>query len=250
MTVPTLNGNHTLLRVYFDEYDRVQHHSVYDFVLARARELGLAGCTVLRARAGFGGKGILRNEFWFEGVGDFPILIESVDRAEKILDLRKAIDAAIPGTMLTEESVTVRHYGHLRQDRPDSVATRRMESMEHRTMQGAHSLLRIFFGESDRAKHEPLFIWILNRARKNGLAGCTVIRGLAGFGASSIVHESHLFKLSNDLPIIVEVIDTAERVQSFLAEVEPWLEGALVTEEDVHVHHYSKGTKLDERKAS
>jgi hypothetical protein len=115
--------------------------------------------------------------------------------------------------------------------------------MTERTITGKNILLRVFVGETDLYHHHSLYMEILERARKMGLAGCTVIRGIAGFGASSVIHTDHLFRLSHDLPMIVELVDSREHIEKFLADIEPLLEGALVTEENVHVVHYSRAKK-------
>jgi len=111
--------------------------------------------------------------------------------------------------------------------------------MAAKNLNGEHKLLRIFIGESDFMGHKPLYVELLERARKAELAGCTVLRGIAGFGANSVVHSSTgTFKLSRDLPIIIEIVDTVEHIKDFLKEVEPLLVGGLVTEEKVTVHYY------------
>ena len=114
--------------------------------------------------------------------------------------------------------------------------------MSHRELKGDHRLLRIFIGESDKIGHKPLYMELLERARKAGLAGCTVLRGIAGFGASSVIHADQLLKISHDLPIIIEIVDTAEHVTRFLKEVDPLLKRGLVTEEKAVVHHYRRST--------
>lgn len=106
---------------------------------------------------------------------------------------------------------------------------------------GPAVLLRVILGEADTYQHKALHSEILDRARKAGLAGCTVIRGIAGFGANSVVHEQSLLKLSSDAPIVIEIVDLKAHIERFLAEIEPLLQGALVTEEDVKVHVYRHG---------
>lgn len=115
--------------------------------------------------------------------------------------------------------------------------------MTHRHLQGDHKLLRIFIGESDKIDHTPLYMVILDKARRAGLAGCTILRGIAGFGANSVIHMDHLFRLSHDLPIVIEIVDTAEHIKSFLHEVDPLLICGLVTEEDITVRHYRHAQK-------
>lgn len=115
--------------------------------------------------------------------------------------------------------------------------------MNGRELTGKNTLLRIYVGEADKVGHDPLHLELLKRARKSGLAGATSIHGMAGFGASSIVHTPHLLQLSSDLPVVIEIVDTNENIRTYLAEVAPLLQGALVTEESVMVHHYAARRK-------
>ena len=100
-------------------------------------------------------------------------------------------------------------------------------------------LLRIFIGESDKHEGKPLYEWLVIQAKAQGLAGATVLRGLMGFGANSRIHTSKILRLSLDLPIIVEIVDTNEKVQRFLSSVEDAFQGGLVTLEKADVHIYS-----------
>lgn len=110
-------------------------------------------------------------------------------------------------------------------------------------LKGDHILLRIFIGEDDKFGHKPLYRELLERARGYGMAGCTALRGIAGFGASSVIHSEHILKLSGDAPVVIEIVDTAEHVRGFLKEVEPILKKGLVTEEKAVVHHYRHGRR-------
>ena len=102
-------------------------------------------------------------------------------------------------------------------------------------------LLRIFIGESDHHEGMPLFEWLVRRAREHGLAGATVLRGLEGFGASSRLHTAKILRLSSDLPIIVEIVDTIEKIESFLPVVDEAVSEGLATVEKVDVRFY-RGT--------
>lgn len=101
-------------------------------------------------------------------------------------------------------------------------------------------LLRIFVGEGDRYDKQPLYEWIVQQAKNKGLAGATVLRGLMGFGANSrIIHTFKIERLSEDLPIIIELVDTQEKVESFLTFVEQHIHsGLLATTERVQVRFY------------
>jgi hypothetical protein len=103
---------------------------------------------------------------------------------------------------------------------------------------GEGLLLRIFIGESDHWEGKPLYEALMLLARERGLAGCTVVRGLAGFGAESRIHTAKLLRLSLDLPIVVEIVDLPEKVRAFLPEVEHMVSDGLATLEPVEVHFY------------
>jgi PII-like signaling protein len=106
-------------------------------------------------------------------------------------------------------------------------------------------LLRIFVGESDRCGHQPLYEKIVFEAKKRGLCGATVMRGVMGFGADSRIHSAKLFDISSDLPMIVEVVDTEEKIREFIPVVGAWFEesgsGGLITVEKAEVILYRTG---------
>ena len=99
-------------------------------------------------------------------------------------------------------------------------------------------LLRIFIGESDKHDGKPLYEWIVVQARANGLAGATVTRGIEGFGRASRIHTAKIVRLSEDLPIIVEIVDATEKIEAFMQVVDPVIDGGLVTVENVQVRLY------------
>src|SRR6516164_5271892 len=102
-------------------------------------------------------------------------------------------------------------------------------------------LLRIFIGESDRWQHQPLYEAIVLAARGAHLAGATVLRGPMGFGKSSRVHTSKILRLSVDLPLVIEIVDSEEKINAFLPVLDKMIGGGLVTLEKVRVLHYRSG---------
>lgn len=115
-------------------------------------------------------------------------------------------------------------------------------------LEGEGKLIRIFIGEIDSIDHKPLFEALVLKAKEMGMAGATVLRGIMGYGADSrFVHTAKILRLSEDLPIVVEVVDTAERVDAFITVAGEMMEragcGGLITEERAHIIHYSHGTK-------
>ncbi len=99
-------------------------------------------------------------------------------------------------------------------------------------------LLRIFIGESDRWNHQPLYEAIVMRARELHLAGATVLRGPMGFGKSSRLHTAKILRLSMDLPLVIEIVDSEEKLNGFLPVLDQMLKGGLVTLEKVRVIDY------------
>ncbi len=99
-------------------------------------------------------------------------------------------------------------------------------------------LLRIFIGESNKHEGQPLYEWLVIKAKEHGLAGATVLRGIMGFGANSRIHTSKILRLSLDLPIVVEIVDTPEKIDAFLVQIEPVVNDGLVTLEKANVRIY------------
>jgi len=102
-------------------------------------------------------------------------------------------------------------------------------------------LLRIFIGESDRHDGKLLYEWIVLKAREAGLAGATVMRGMMGFGAHSRLHTFKIERLSQDLPVIVEIVDTRDKLESFLAVIDKEIEEGMATLEEIKIHFYRSG---------
>jgi uncharacterized protein len=99
-------------------------------------------------------------------------------------------------------------------------------------------LLRIFIGESDHYHGQPLYEAIVLEARKRGMAGATVLRGVMGFGADSRMHTAKILRISEDLPIVVEIVDNPERIAAFLPELDTMIEEGLITLERARVIAY------------
>jgi uncharacterized protein len=108
------------------------------------------------------------------------------------------------------------------------------------------SLLRIFVGESDRCQGRPLYEWIVRKARESHLAGATVIRGMMGYGAHSRMHTFRIERLSEDLPIVIEIVDVREKLEQFLQAIDGEIVEGLATLEKAHVHFYRSGRKETE----
>lgn len=102
-------------------------------------------------------------------------------------------------------------------------------------------LLRIFIGESDRWHHQPLYEALVLKARELHLAGATVLRGPMGFGKSSRLHTAKILRISMDLPLVIEIVDAEEKINTFLPVLDEMMKGGLVTLEKVRVIDYRAG---------
>ena len=101
------------------------------------------------------------------------------------------------------------------------------------------SLLRIFIGEADKCEGKPLYEWIVMKAREHELAGATVLRGMMGFGAKTRqIHTFRFDTLSEDMPIIVEIVDIQDRLERFIEVIEPYIQAGLVTIEKAQIKFY------------
>jgi PII-like signaling protein len=113
----------------------------------------------------------------------------------------------------------------------------------HEKFEGERTLMRIHIGESDKWHGKPLHEAIVEILRKEGFSGATVLRGVAGYGGSSIYHTDKLLRLSQDLPLIVEVVEHADRIEKILPRLDEMLDGGLITLEKVRVILYRAGKR-------
>lgn len=112
-----------------------------------------------------------------------------------------------------------------------------------RALTGTQVLVRVYIGELDKWRHQPLSTALVERIRREGFAGATVLHGVAGFGARSVLHTTHILRLSEDLPVVIEVVDSEEHVQRLMPILDEMVTEGLVTTERVQVIKYSPGTR-------
>ncbi len=112
-----------------------------------------------------------------------------------------------------------------------------------RVLDGEATLVRVFIGESDLWHHQPLALSIVERLRREGYSGATVFRGTAGFGARSVLHTTQILRLSEDLPVVLEIVEASEKIEALLALLDEMVQEGLVTMEKVRIVKYSPGTR-------
>jgi len=105
-------------------------------------------------------------------------------------------------------------------------------------LDGEQSLMRIFIGESDRYQNRPLYKYLVELFRQEGFAGATVLKGIIGFGANSVVHTEGLLCLSQDLPVVIEVVDNEEKIEKIIPQLDEVLQGGMITLEKARVIRY------------
>src|SRR5579859_6870022 len=117
------------------------------------------------------------------------------------------------------------------------------QAAKHERFEGERTLMRIHIGESDRWHHKPLYEAIVELLRAEKFSGASVLRGVGGYGSSSVYHTDKILRLSQDLPIVVEVIESTERIEQILPNLDEMVEGGLITLEKVRVILYRAAKK-------
>jgi PII-like signaling protein len=257
-----LEGEQTLLRVHIRNTDKHGWFSppVAETLMLRAKKAGLAGATVLRGFFGLDVTGKLLESSAWSIVEHVPVIVEMVDGPKAIGAFLSVLDEVVLEGLATLERAHVLLYRQnreaaqraaMRLDVPESITPLSTlpspEEFPLMKLSENGQLLRVFIGESDVWHAEPLYRAIVLKARQLGLAGATVLRGPMGFGANSRMHTAKLLELSTDLPILIEIVDTPERIKSLLPFLDEAVTEGLITIEDVKVLKYRHNTGQGER---
>ncbi len=247
-----LEGERVLLRVYLRNTDKYGWWRLAaDTLVTRARKQGLAGATVLRGFFGLDVTGALLETGSWSVVEHDPVILEIVDEAQKIGRFMETVAETVHEGMATLERGHVLVYRYDRGQSaaapaglqipgqvPDLSTLPSPEEFPAMKMGETGQLLRVFIGESDVYEGEPLFRAIVMKARELGLAGASVLRGAMGYGANSKMHTTRLLELSTDLPILIEIVDSAERIKTLLPFLDEVVKEGLITIEAVLIFRY------------
>ena len=223
--------------------------TLYQWIVEVARRDGLQGTTVLEGFYGLGPRGDTLEEKTWALVQHVPVIVEVVDTLDRIEALLAKVEPVFSEGVITLERAHVLLYRAGDRDGTGPLAGRNILGTVHtsaaagvRTMTLPENgvLLRIFIGESDKdpSSGRPLYEGIVRRARDAQLAGATVLRGSIGFGRHSRVHTAKLLDLSVDLPIVIEIVDTEDKIDGFLPTVDELVTEGLVTLEAVRIVRY------------
>lgn len=214
-----------------------QHHHgepVYEAVLRFLRSHGCAGATVTRAIAGYGQSGKMHGAHLFSLTEDVPMRLEAVDSAEKI-------DALLPWIyeMVDKGLIEVQNTEVIKFTEQQAGGAEERHAMKHEKLEGKAKMLRIYIGEDDKWEGEPLHEAIVKKLRMIDIAGATVYRGLMGYGAQQRMHKPGFLNLSSDLPIMITVVDTEEKIRRVLPVLDEMVDEGLVVLSDVEIIKYT-----------
>jgi PII-like signaling protein len=221
----------------------MQHHHgepVYEAVVRFLHRHGCAGATVTRAVAGYGESGKMHEAHLFSLTEDVPMRIEAVESEKKINALLPWLyDIVDKGLIEVQDTFVVKHTTH--KEQPEGE-----HAMKHEKLEGHAKMLRVYIGEDDRWEGEPLHESIVKKLRMMDIAGATVYRGLMGYGAQQRLHKSGWLGLSRDLPIMISVIDTEEKIRKILPVLDEMVDEGIVVLSDVEIIKYTHSHPADE----
>jgi len=243
-----LEAEQALCRFHLTNCARHGNEPLYQWIVATARELGLQGGTVLKGFLGLRADGTVLRESPWRLTQEVPLVVEIVDGPRRIEELLARVEPVFHQGEITLERARVALY-RTAETKVSSARVDVVGTKEAGTAWGVKSmklpedgvLMRIFIGESDRDRERnlPLYESIVLRAREAQLAGATVLKGPMGFGRHSRVHTAGLLELSTDLPIVIEIVDAAEKIDAFVPVVDELVTEGMVTLEAVRVLKYA-----------
>jgi len=206
-----------------------QHHltALHDSIMTFLMHRGISGATATRAFSGFGAHHTLHTPKIEVLAQHLPIRIEFVDTCEKVDEVLPTLyEMVTDGLIEVQDTVVIKHA---------QKGAKAEAKIPHTRREGRAKLLRVFIGEADRWHGEPLYDAIVKKLRMMDVAGATVYRGILGYGAKGHEHKKSFFHVSKDLPIMVSVVDTADKIQAAAEAIEAMLEDGLIVISDADI---------------
>ncbi len=225
-------GKALKVSIYLSEGDTRHGISVSSAILDYLFFRGISGAMVLKGVAGFGADHRLHSASYVEISDKLPLKIEFIESEQKVEELLgKLEEMAGSGMIEVQETRIAKPPRPSKHKAGEAQATLKIE--------GKAKLMRIYIGEDDRWNEKPLYKMLVEAMRANDLAGATVYRGILGYGAHRRVHRDKPFHLSHDASIMISVVDTEEKIRSFLPVLEGMVQEGLIVLSDVDVVKYS-----------
>jgi PII-like signaling protein len=220
------------LIIYISQSDRYEGIPLYEALLHLLHKRGCAGATATKGIAGFGPHGVFHTSKILRLTQDLPVRIEVVESAEKIDAMLPFVHDMVKEGLIELQDTEVIKYTHKHEIKE--------EPQQGAKMKGHAMMLRIFVGEKDRFEGVPLYEAIVKRLKMVDIAGATVFKGIMGYGAKSRIHSKTMLGISEDLPIMITVVDTEQRIRQVLPEVEDMVGEGLVVLSEVEISKYSQ----------
>jgi PII-like signaling protein len=217
-----------------------QHHmtALHDSIMTFLMHKGVAGATATRAYSGFGSHQMLHTPKIEVMAQHLPIRIEFVETREKVDEILPALYEMVSDGLIEAQDTTVVKLAH-KPPKPEPKAP-------HERKAGPAKLLRVFLGEADKWHEEPLYDAIVKKLRMMDIAGATVYRGILGYGAKGHAHKATFFHPTRDLPIMVSVIDTVEKISAAAEAIEEMLEDGLIVISDADIVRLVRSSQTTE----
>jgi len=213
--------------IWVNEDTRHHMEKLWSAVFEYLRHKKVAGASVTRTQVSFGDRKLIHRGDAAE-TPEYSYRIEFIETAERVDEVLPTLyDMMIDGLIEVQDTTIVKHVN---KSKPSSDSRTPLERR-----QGEAKIMRVFFGERDKWHGEPLYDAIVKRLRMMDIAGATVYRGILGYGAKGEPHRQHLLHISEDLPIVVSVIDSVEKIAEAAAVVEEMLEDGLIAVSDVDI---------------
>jgi uncharacterized protein len=201
--------------------------SLHDALMTFLQHKGVAGATATRAFSGFGSHHVLHSPRMEAMAEHLPIRLEFVETAERVDELLPTLYEMVTDGLIEVQDTTV-----VKLARPSAQPE---PKLSHQRKVGPAKMLRIFLGEADKWHDEPLYDAIVKKLRLMDIAGATVYRGILGYGAKGHEHKKSFLHVSRDLPIMLSVIDTPEKIRAAAEVIEGMLEDGLLVVSDVEM---------------
>ncbi len=217
-----------------------QHHmtALHDSIMTFLMHKGVSGATATRAYSGFGSHQVLHTPKIEVLAQHLPIRIEFVETKEKVEEVLPTLYEMVSDGLIEVQDTTVVKLAR-KSPKPEP-------KMPHERKQGPAKLLRVFMGEADRWHEAPLYDAIVKKLLMMDIAGATVYRGILGYGAKGHQHKATFFHPTRDLPIMVSVIDAAEKISLAAEVIEEMLEDGLIVISDAEIVRLVRSSKATE----
>jgi PII-like signaling protein len=213
--------------IFINEDTQHNMTALHDSIMTFLMHKGISGATATRAFSGFGSHQMLHTPKIEVLARHLPIRIEFVDTPEKVEEVLPTLYEMVSDGLIEVQDTTVVKHAR-KAPRPET-------KFPHERKEGQAKLLRVFIGEADKWHDEPLYDAVVKKLRMMDIAGATVYRGILGYGAKGHQHKQTFFHVSRDMPIMVTVIDTAEKIAAATEAIEGMLEDGLIVVSDADI---------------